>query len=86
MFDPISKEEPGYAEACNNLGKTYTDQGKLDDALTYYRRALDLKPDQAVMHSNLAYSFQQFRLTVQRGTEMKIAIVAGLAAKRDVYI
>ena len=32
------------------------DQGKLDEALACYRRALELKPDYAEAHSNLVYT------------------------------
>jgi len=32
------------------------DQGKLDDAIACYRRALELKPDSAEVHSNLVYT------------------------------
>ena len=30
-----------------------SDQGKLDEAIACYRRALELKPDYAVAHNNL---------------------------------
>ena len=36
---------PGYAEAHNNLGNALKEQGKLDEAVACYRRALELKPD-----------------------------------------
>ena len=32
------------------------DQGKLDEAVACYRRALELKPDYAAAHSNLVYT------------------------------
>ena len=34
------------------------DQGKLDEAVACYRRALELKPDYAVAHSNLLFTLQ----------------------------
>jgi len=37
----------------NNLGNVLKDQGKLDQALACYRRALELKPDYALAHNNL---------------------------------
>ncbi len=41
------------AEAHNNLGNALTDQGKLDEAVAAYRKALELKPDYAEAHNNL---------------------------------
>ena len=37
--------KPDLAEAHNNLGIVFKDQGKLDEAVACYRRALELKPD-----------------------------------------
>ena len=45
--------KPDFAEAHNNLGNTLKDQGKLDEAVACYRRALELKPDYAAAHNNL---------------------------------
>jgi protein O-GlcNAc transferase len=45
--------KPDYAEAHNNLGNALNDQGKLDEAVACYRRALELKPDYAEAHNNL---------------------------------
>ena len=39
--------------AHNNLGNALKDQGKLDEAVACYRRALELKPDFAEAHNNL---------------------------------
>ena len=37
--------KPDYAEAHLNLGILLNDQGKLDEAVAHYQRALALKPD-----------------------------------------
>ena len=37
--------KPDYAEAQNNLGNVLNEQGKPDEALACYHRALELKPD-----------------------------------------
>ena len=42
-----------HAEAHNNLGNALKDQGKLDEAVACYRRALQLRPDYAEAHNNL---------------------------------
>ena len=46
--------KPDYAEAHSNLGVALQDQGKLDEAVACYRRALELKPDYADAHTNRA--------------------------------
>ena len=50
--------KPDYAEAHNNLGNALKDQGKLDEAVACYRRALELKPDYAEAHNNLGVAFK----------------------------
>ena len=45
--------KPDFAEAHNNLGLAFKDQGNLDQAVACYRRALELKPDFAEAHNNL---------------------------------
>jgi predicted O-linked N-acetylglucosamine transferase (SPINDLY family) len=44
--------KPDYAEAHNNLGIVLNEQGRLDEAIASYGRALALKPDYAEAHSN----------------------------------
>ena len=43
-------------EIQNNLGTALKDQGQLDEAMECYQRAIALKPQDAVLHSNLVYS------------------------------
>ena len=50
---------PDIAEVHNNLGHAFQGQGKLDDAVACYRRALELKPDYAKAHDNLGTAFQE---------------------------
>ena len=59
----------------NNLGIAHQAQGKLDDALICFRKALDLKPDFPEGHSNLL-----FTLHYQRGVTL-----ADLAAAHAEY-
>ena len=42
--------KPDYAEAHNDLGNAFYEQGKLDEAVVRYRRALELKPDYRRCH------------------------------------
>ena len=46
--------DPGYPLAQFNLGNLYDEQGRLPEALEYYRRALALNPHYADAHFNLA--------------------------------
>lgn len=47
-----------------NLGKTLSDQGRVDEATTQYEQALRIKPDYAEAHSNLGSALaQQGKLT-----------------------
>ena len=47
---------PDYAEAHNNLGNVFKDQGRLDEALACFRRALEARPDFAPAASNLLFT------------------------------
>ena len=49
----LSQLEPDDAEAHNNLGNAFKDQGHLDEALACFRKAVELKPDYAEAASNL---------------------------------
>ena len=40
----------------SNLGTALRDLGKLDDAITYCRRALELSPDLAEVQNNLGFT------------------------------
>ncbi len=59
------------AEAHFGLANSLKDQGKIEEAASHYRRAVELKPDSALMHSNLLLC-EQYRESVSP---------AGLAAE-----
>ena len=48
--------KPDYAEAHNNLGNAFKDQGRPEEAVACCRRAVELSPDSAALHSNLLYA------------------------------
>jgi Tfp pilus assembly protein PilF len=59
----VIKIRPDFAEAHNKLGTALVQLGKLDAALTSYRRALALRPDIAEVHNNLGWALcEQGRL------------------------
>ena len=45
--------QPDYATATLNLGTLFRDQGKLDEAVACYQRALQLQPEYPLAHYNL---------------------------------
>ena len=45
---------PSYTLAQLNLGNLYDEQGRVKEAFEYYRRTLDLNPNYADAHFNLA--------------------------------
>ena len=58
LLPPGLELKPDFAEAHNNLGNAFMDQGKLDEAIACYRRALELKPDFAEAHNNLGIALK----------------------------
>jgi 2-polyprenyl-3-methyl-5-hydroxy-6-metoxy-1,4-benzoquinol methylase len=55
----IPNLKPDYAEAHNNLGTVLHEQGKMDEAVAQYRRALALHPDYAEAHANLGKALME---------------------------
>ena len=58
---------PHYAKAHNNLGSAYIIGGRLDEAISEYKKALAIEPDNAKAHHNLAlayYSKENYRLAI----------------------
>jgi predicted O-linked N-acetylglucosamine transferase (SPINDLY family) len=52
-YQSLLKRTPNNADAHNNLGNAFKDQGKPDDAVACYQKALAIKPDFAEAHTNL---------------------------------
>ena len=61
MLSACVQLQPDDALAHNNLGNAWKDQGKLDEAVACYQRALLLKPDYAAAHNNLGNVFKDQR-------------------------
>ena len=71
--------KPDYVAAHNNLGNVLRDQGKLDDALAAYHRALALRPDYVAAHVNLGNALKD----LGRLEEAVAAFQKALAVKPD---
>ena len=50
--------QPDDASAHNNLGVTYNDLGRADEAILEYQIALELKPDYVQPHNNLGNTYK----------------------------
>ena len=57
-FRHASELNANFADAYSNLGVTLQDQGKLDDAIAAYERALALKPDYAAAEAQMLHQQQ----------------------------
>ncbi|MEO0852257.1 MAG: TIGR03032 family protein, partial [Cyanobacteria bacterium J06648_11] len=51
--------EARHADACNSLGFVYSKQRKLDEAIAYYERAVQIRPDFAKARHNLGMTLLQ---------------------------
>ena len=53
FLPPGTGTQAGICLGTQQPGNALTDQGKLDEAVACYRRALEMKPDYAEAHNNL---------------------------------
>jgi protein O-GlcNAc transferase len=53
------QQDPGYAEAFNNMGIAYKNQNRMDSAVASYREALKIYPEYAVACNNLANALRE---------------------------
>lgn len=57
LYEDLLKEKPNYVEALIALGDDYTKRGRYKDGLKIDQRLSELKPDDPVIHYNLACSY-----------------------------
>ena len=57
LYTHILSWEPRSAKICSNLGMAYADEGKLEQAITYYQRAVALDDEYPQTHHNLANAY-----------------------------
>ena len=60
-YQQAIKYKPDYADAYNNLGNVYRNNGDLEAAVTHYEKALSISPDSAEFHNNIGVYFQHKR-------------------------
>ena len=51
--------KPDYADAYNNMGNALKEQGKLEEAIEAYNKALAIKPDYAEAYNNMGIALQE---------------------------
>ena len=51
--------KPDYAEAYNNMGNALKEQGKLEEAIEAYNKALAIKPDYAEAYNNMGNALKE---------------------------
>ena len=51
--------KPDYAEAYNNMGTTLQEQGKLEEAVEAYAKAIAIKPNYAGAYNNMGTTLQE---------------------------
>ena len=56
FFEGIAKSSPNYVEALMNLSTLYTRRGEHHKGLAIDRRLVELRPDDPIVHYNLACS------------------------------
>jgi len=52
LWEDVHKKFPKNADACNNLGAAAVDKGRLDLAVLYYTKAMELDPNNALAYDN----------------------------------
>jgi len=55
----VTELNPTYADGFNNLGVTLKEQGKLEEAIAAYNKALSLKPDYAEAYNNMGNALKE---------------------------
>ena len=56
FYESILKKEPKFGEVIELLGGLYTNAGRIEDGLKMDRKLVRLRPDNPVVHYNLACS------------------------------
>jgi tetratricopeptide (TPR) repeat protein len=54
LYSHILSWEPRSAKISSNLGMAYADEGRFDEAITYYQKAIELSDEYPQTHHNLA--------------------------------
>ena len=75
-LNEVTAKNPANAKAYATKGMIYESQGKMEDAKTNYRKALELDPNSDVAANNLSY------MLAEEGKDLESALAWAQAAKR----
>jgi tetratricopeptide (TPR) repeat protein len=70
----IIKQDPGIIDAYSTLGNIYLKQNRYEEAVSYYKQALDLKPDDAALINGIAACL----LKLNRESEAETVLIDSL--------
>jgi arylsulfatase A-like enzyme/Tfp pilus assembly protein PilF len=70
----IIKQDPGIIDAYSTLGNIYLKQNRYEEAVSYYKQALDLKPDDAALITGIAACL----LKLNRESEAETVLIDSL--------
>lgn len=77
FYEKLIKDKPDYIEALIALGDAYTKNGRYADGLKIDQRLAKLKPDDPVIHYNLACSYSLLKMAGLGIDALKKAIDLG---------
>jgi predicted Zn-dependent protease len=77
FYESILKKEPKYVEVIELLGGLYTSAGRIEDGLKMDRKLVRLRPDNPVVHYNLACSLALKRRFKESLERLKLAVELG---------
>jgi tetratricopeptide (TPR) repeat protein len=70
----VKKDSPNNTNAFIRLSKLYVKQGKYDKAVTAAKRAIELRPGEAVAHNNLGWAYRMKKQYTEAENAFKKAI------------
>ncbi|MBI4690681.1 MAG: tetratricopeptide repeat protein, partial [Nitrospirae bacterium] len=74
LWEDVVKKTPYKARPYNELGLAYMDKGNPLEAISYFEKALAIKSDLALVHSNIGNAFDELNYTDLAIIEYKKAI------------
>jgi len=73
-YERASKVDPSYADAQNNSGTIWYQRKKYGRAIRAYQKAITIRSDMAVLHSNLAYAYFGEKKNISRPSPRSVKL------------
>lgn len=77
FYESLTKERPNFIQALISLGNAYTSKGFYKEGLAVDRRLVQLKPEDPIIHYNLACSLSLLGEVEEAYTQLKKAVLLG---------